>query len=118
MRYMFWALKKDNWSVTSVKEFNTHVFETVLAENTSGGITMHFMDVFFEELAKVSDGELTAKTVGLFVKPFVKFMAHQHDFKIIGHCRNRIFHHLLYQSELGREYTEKYNAWKEVSLAG
>lgn len=116
LRYMFRALKKDNWSAASVKEFNNHILDTILAENASNGITMHFLDVFFEELAKVSDGELTAKSVGQFVKPFVKFMAIQSDFKILGHCRNRIFNHLLYQSELGREYSDKYNAWKEMGF--
>ncbi|XP_055912128.1 ribosomal RNA processing protein 1 homolog [Eupeodes corollae] len=116
MRYMFLFLKKNSWSSAAIKEFNTNIFETILAENTSTGITMHFMDVFFDELAKVSEGELTSKTVGQFVKPFVKFMAQQHDFKILGHCRNRIFHHLLYQSELGREYSDKYNAWKEMGF--
>ena len=117
LRYMFNLLKKSEWSVEAIDVFNKHVTETVLFENVSAkGLTMHYFDIFFEELAKVSEGDISAEKVSMFIKPFVKFMATQRDFNLISHCRTRIFYHILYQSGLGREYTEKYNAWKDMGF--
>lgn len=117
LRYMFKLLKDSEWSVEAVNVFNKHATETVLFENVSAkGLTMHYFDIFFEELAKVSEGEISAEKVSMFIAPFVKFMATQRDFNLISHCRTRIFYHLLYQSGLGREYTEKYNAWKDMGF--
>ncbi|KNC26201.1 putative ribosomal RNA processing protein 1 [Lucilia cuprina] len=117
LRYMFKLLKNSEWSLEALEVFNKHATETVLFENVSAkGLTMHYFDIFFEELAKVSEGKISAEQVGVFVKPFVKFMATQRDFNLISHCRTRVFYHLLYQSGLGREYSEKYNAWKEMGF--
>lgn len=117
LRYMFKLLKSSDWSSVAIETFNKHATETVLFENgTAKGLTMHYFDIFFEELAKISEGGISAEQVGLFVKPFVKFMASQRDFNLISHCRARVFYHLLYQSSLGREYTEKYNAWKDMGF--
>ncbi|XP_065362738.1 ribosomal RNA processing protein 1 homolog [Calliphora vicina] len=117
LRYMFKILKSSEWSMEALEIFNKHATETVLFENVSAkGLTMHYLDIFFEELAKVSEGNISAEQVGMFVKPFVKFMATQRDFNLISHCRTRIFYHLLYQSSLGREYSEKYNAWKDMGF--
>lgn len=117
LRYMFKLLKSSEWSLEAIEVFNKHATETVLFENVSAkGLTMHYFDIFFEELAKVSEGNISAEKVGLFIKPFVKFMATQRDFNLISHCRTRVFYHLLYQSGLGREYSEKYNAWKDMGF--
>ncbi|XP_073831249.1 ribosomal RNA processing protein 1 homolog Nnp-1 [Musca autumnalis] len=117
LRYMFKILKASNWGKEAVEVFNKHATETVLFENvTAKGLTMHYLDIFFEELAKVSEGNISAEQVALFVKPFVAFTTTQKDFQLISHCRTRVFYHLLYQSDLGREYSEKYNAWKEMGF--
>lgn len=117
LRYMFKILKANGWASEAVELFNKHATETVLFDNvTAKGLTMHYLDIFCEELSKVSEGDITSDQVALFVKPFVHFMATQRDFQLISHCRNRVFYHLLYQSELGREYSEKYNAWKDMGF--
>lgn len=44
-------------------------------------------------------------------------VATQRDAKIVGHTIKHIFDALLYQSDLGRAYTEKLEAWKSVSFS-
>lgn len=117
LRYMFKILKASGWGSAAVDVFNKHATDSVLCENvTAKGLTMHYLDIFFEELAKVSEGNISSEQVALFVKPFVAFTTTQKDFQLISHCRTRVFYHLLYQSDLGREYSEKYNAWKEMGF--
>uniref|UniRef100_A0A1B0FAP0 Uncharacterized protein n=1 Tax=Glossina morsitans morsitans TaxID=37546 RepID=A0A1B0FAP0_GLOMM len=117
LRHMLKVLKNHYWSLETVERFNQCVEGSVLSENvTARGLTMHYLDIFFEELAKVSNGDISAEQVHYFVKPFVHFMATQQDFHLISYCRSRIFYHLLYQSSLGREYSEKYDAWKEMGF--
>uniref|UniRef100_A0A1I8NQM6 Ribosomal RNA processing protein 1 homolog n=1 Tax=Stomoxys calcitrans TaxID=35570 RepID=A0A1I8NQM6_STOCA len=117
LRYMFKVLKANKWGQHAIEVFNKHATESVLNENTTAkGLTMHYLDIFFEELAKVSEGDISSEQVALFVRPFVAFTTTQKDFQLISHCRSRVFYHLLYQSDLGREYSEKYNAWKEMGF--
>ncbi|XP_017075533.2 ribosomal RNA processing protein 1 homolog [Drosophila eugracilis] len=113
VRYVLRLLKQNKWSADLIAAFNSSMQLSVLSEQPkSRGMTMHYLDVFFEELAKAADGEISAAQVNLFLRPFVTYMATQRDAKLVAQCRTRVFYHLLYQSDLGREYSEKYNAWK------
>ncbi|XP_034473574.1 ribosomal RNA processing protein 1 homolog [Drosophila innubila] len=117
LRYMLRLLKKSKWSPELIKTFNATMEQSVLAEQPkSRGLTMHYMDVFFEELAKAANEEITAAQVNLFLRPFVHYVGTQRDAKLVAQCRTRVLYHLLYQSELGREYSEKYKAWKEMGF--
>ncbi|KAH8377927.1 hypothetical protein KR093_008017 [Drosophila rubida] len=117
VRYMLRLLKKSKWSPELIQTFNTTMQQSVLAEQPkSRGLTMHYMDVFFEELAKAANEEITAAQVNLFLLPFVHYVGTQRDPKLVAQCRTRVFYHLLYQSALGREYSEKYKAWKEMGF--
>ncbi|XP_016971933.1 ribosomal RNA processing protein 1 homolog [Drosophila rhopaloa] len=113
VRYVLRLLKQSNWSPELISAFNKSMQLSVLSEQPkSRGMTMHYLDVFFEELAKAADGEISAAQVNLFLRPFVTYLATQRDAKLVAQCRTRVLYHLLYQSDLGREYSEKYNAWK------
>lgn len=117
LRYMLRLLKKSKWSKDLIEAFNESMQQSVLAaQPKSRGITMHYMDVFFEELAKAANEEITAEQVNLFLRPFVHYVGTQRDAKLVAQCRTRVLYHLLYQSELGREYSEKYKAWKEMGF--
>ncbi|XP_030561962.1 ribosomal RNA processing protein 1 homolog [Drosophila novamexicana] len=117
LRYMLRLLKKSKWSADLIQAFNVSMQQSVLAEQPkSRGLTMHYMDVFFEELAKAANEEITADQVNLFLRPFVHYVGTQRDAKLVAQCRTRVLYHLLYQSELGREYSEKYKAWKEMGF--
>ncbi|XP_052851830.1 ribosomal RNA processing protein 1 homolog [Drosophila gunungcola] len=113
VRYVLRLLKQSKWSPDLIAAFNKSMQLSVLSEQPkSRGMTMHYLDVFFEELAKAADGEISAAQVNLFLRPFVTYLATQRDAKLVAQCRTRVLYHLLYQSDLGREYSEKYNAWK------
>ncbi|XP_067640894.1 ribosomal RNA processing protein 1 homolog [Eurosta solidaginis] len=117
LRHMFRVLKRNDWKKEDVQLFNENMKLTVLANQSPAiGLTMHYLDIFFEELAKVTEGEISAELVGEFVRPFVTYLAMGRDPKLISHCRIRVLQHLLFQSTLGREYTEKFNAWKEMGF--
>ncbi|XP_036318706.1 ribosomal RNA processing protein 1 homolog [Rhagoletis pomonella] len=117
LRYMFRVLKSDGWTEDSIKLFNEHMQLTILGdESPAVGLTMHYLDIFFEELAKVSDGDISAEQVGYFVLPFVTYLGKGRDAKLVSHCRLQVLSHLLYQSALGREYTEKFNSWKHMGF--
>ncbi|XP_022220078.1 ribosomal RNA processing protein 1 homolog [Drosophila obscura] len=117
LRYVLRLLKQSKWSTELIEAFNSSMLQSVLAEQPkSRGLTMHYLDVFFEELAKAADGEITAGQVNLFLRPFVNYVGTQRDAKLVAQCRTRVLYHLLYQSELGRDYSEKYNAWKQMGF--
>ncbi|ALC39960.1 Nnp-1 [Drosophila busckii] len=117
LRYMLRLLKAQKWPPELIESYNATMLLSVLAEQPkSRGLTMHYMDIFFEELAKAANEEITAAQVNLFLRPFVRYMGTQRDAKLVAQCRTRVLYQLLYQSELGREYSEKYKAWKEMGF--
>ncbi|XP_028895052.2 ribosomal RNA processing protein 1 homolog [Zeugodacus cucurbitae] len=117
LRYMFRVLRGDGWTKDSITLFNEHMNLTVLAAVSPAiGLTMHYLDIFFEELAKVADGKINEEQVGYFVVPFVTYLAKGRNAKLVAHCRSQVLQHLLFQSSLGREYTDKFNAWKEMGF--
>lgn len=116
LRHIFQVFKTANWSPKNLKYFNKQISNTILTQHEAIGLTMHFIDIYLEELAKVSDGTISDSSVVILVKPFTKYLAVQRDMKMLSHLRNNIFYHLLWQSDLGREYTEKFNAWKMMGF--
>ncbi|EDW46027.1 GM25620 [Drosophila sechellia] len=109
VRYLLRFLKQHNWNADLIAAFNSSMQLSVMSEQPkSRGMTMHYLDVFFEELAKASNGEITAAQVNLFLRPFATYIATQRDAKLVAQCRTRVFYHLMYQSDLGRQYSEKF----------
>lgn len=113
LRYTLKSIKKTNWSTEMIARLNDHIYKCL--ESPCYGLSMHILDIFFEELAKVAEGKISSKNVTDCVEPFIKYIAEQKEYKLLAHMRNRVFAHLLYQSDLGREYSERYQAWKEVN---
>merc|ERR1719400_905339 len=74
------------------------------AANASLGFQLHFTDVFLEEVAKVGGESLPAKVVGKLVQPWVELVATSTDLRLIEHSEERIFNHLLRQSDPGIKY--------------
>lgn len=64
---------------------------------------------------KVTVGKIVRSKVTLLIQPFAMCVAVQRDQKIVGHTIKHIFDALLYQSDLGRVYQEKFDAWKSVN---
>lgn len=117
LRELFVELKDNNWSEGLVKELSEKMKQSVLGQSTPRGLFMHFTEIFLEELAKVSCGAIESSTITLLLDPFIYYVATQPDTKLVRHVLKNVFNGLLFQSELGREYRDKYDAWKEVSYS-
>jgi hypothetical protein len=70
------------------------------------GLQLHIIDVFLEELAKAGTNGLKSGKVFKLLSPFIKEMATNSDDRIIGAITERIFHHLMKQSDVGIDYAE------------
>lgn len=118
LRELFVELKANDWNGELVKDLSEKLKQTVLGPSTPRGLFMHFTEIFLEELAKVSGGDIDTTAVTQLVDPFIHYVATQPDSKLVRHVLRNVFNGLLFQSEMGREYRDKYDAWKEVSAIG
>lgn len=107
-------LQKLDWDKAVIKKFAQRLTETILAQHTQKGLFMHFTELYLEEVAKITQGDVPAETITHLVKPFIHFITTHKEYKLIKCVIRHVFNHLLFQSELGREYQEKYDAWKAV----
>ncbi|KAH8375787.1 hypothetical protein KR200_009935, partial [Drosophila serrata] len=116
LHHILLLLKHNNWSVKLIKTFNKGIQKSVFSKQIkSRGLSMHYLNIFFIELGKVADGEITAEQVNIFLRPFISYLVKQSDLQLMAQSRSKVLHYLLYQSELGREYSVKYNAWKSFN---
>lgn len=116
-REMLRIIQSKEWDADVIEQLSTRLNETVLGAGIPRGLFMHFVELFFEEVGKVSVGEIEADAVTELLKPFMFYVASQSDYKLIHCVTKHVFNYLLFQSEAGREYKEKFDAWKAVSFA-
>lgn len=114
---MIFALKNSEWDEEPLKlvaaAFTGTIFQT---NKCPKGLIMHFCDFYVEEIAKVSDGELTEDRVFLLLEPFIIYYTKLNDHVLLQHIEKNIFNQLLAQSELGQAYQEKFEIWKEANF--
>ncbi|KAJ3651734.1 hypothetical protein Zmor_017752 [Zophobas morio] len=120
LRQVLFVLKNENWSRDSIKKFTEILSETILDPQRQKplGLLLHFIEIYLEELAKVSEGELPPHHTTNLLTPFIKQLAFSDDARVIDHIRKHIFVYLIRQSDLGLEYDEKYKAWKNLGFPG
>jgi len=107
LRHSLKLVAKAEWEETLLEAFIEVVRkEVVLTDpaNASLGFQLHFTDVFLEEVAKVGGEDLPSKVVGKLVQPWVELVATSTDLRLIEHTEERIFNHLLRQSDPGIKY--------------
>lgn len=63
---------------------------------------------------QVSGGNIPVSSVTVLLKPFAIFIAKPRNLRVAWHTVKHIFNNLLFQSELGRDFQDKFEAWKEV----
>lgn len=49
-----------------------------------------------------------------FIRPFVIYLVSATDQRQMKHIVKNIFRYLIFQSDVGMDYTEKFHAWREV----
>ncbi|RZC42974.1 Nop52, Sulfatase, Phosphodiest and/or Metalloenzyme domain containing protein [Asbolus verrucosus] len=120
LRQSLFVLKNENWSQESVRKYTEALSETILntQKQRPMGLLMHFIEIYLEELAKVSTGALPPYLMTDFLRPFIKELAFSDDPRIIDHIRRHVFVYLIRQSDLGLEYQEKYQAWRNLGFPG
>lgn len=110
---MMFAFKSSEWDEEALKLFADALAATVFQTNKCPkGLIMHICDFYLEEVAKVSDGELTEDRVYQLLEPFLLFYTKLNDHILLQHVEKTIFNQLLVQSELGQAYQEKFDIWK------
>lgn len=114
-REMIRILQQNNWNDDAIDQLDATLKNSVLgSDHVPRGLFMHFTELFFEEVAKVSNGDIQPEHVTKLLQPFMFYVASQSDYKLIQFVARHVFNHLLFQSESGREYKEKFDAWKSV----
>lgn len=110
-------VQQSDWNDEVIDKLNKTLSKTILTNDIlpPRGLFMHFTELFFEEVAKISDGEIQPDRVTQLLQPFMYYVASHGDYKLIQFVVRNVFNHLMFQSELGREYKEKFDAWKAVS---
>lgn len=116
-REMIRIIQQNDWNDDAIEKLDGTLKKTVLGnDHVPRGLFMHFTELFFEEVAKVSNGEIEPEHVTKLLQPFMFYVASQGDYKLIQFVVRHVFNHLLFQSECGREYKEKFDVWKSVKF--
>lgn len=114
---MIFALKNAEWDDEVLKLFGDAFASTVFQTNKCPkGLIMHICDFYVEEIAKVTDGDLTEERVFLLIEPYLLYYTKLNDQVLLRHVEKTIFNQLLMQSELGQEYQEKFDIWKRANF--
>lgn len=113
-REMLRIVQSNDWDDNIIEQLSKRLSETVLTAGTPRGLFMHLTELYFEEVGKVTNGDIDTETVTKLLKPFMYYIASHSDYKLIQFVVRHVFNYLLFQSEAGREYKEKYDAWKTV----
>lgn len=117
-RQMLVLVHQHSWPVELIELLNGQLSLTVLRSSASIGFFMHFTELWLEEVAKVSQGELPVEAVTSLLQPFGAYLGRPRDAKLCRHVVKHVFNYLLFQSEMGREYQDRFEAWKSVGFAG
>ncbi|KAJ8917387.1 hypothetical protein NQ315_002411 [Exocentrus adspersus] len=120
LRHMLMALKTHGLGKKNIDKFGEVILYTIL--NTGihppTGLFMHFTEIYLEEIAKVTKGNIPSERIIDFIRPFIKKLVVTTDGREMSHVRKFIFNYLMKQSDLGLEYQVKYDAWKREGFPG
>lgn len=116
-RQMLFALKNAEWDDEPMKLFTVALEKTIFhTTKCPKGLIFHICDFYIEEIAKISDGELSEDRTHALIEPFMIYYTKLNDLIILRHVEKAIFEQLLFQSELGQEYQETFDIWKKADF--
>uniref|UniRef100_A0A182SEW9 Uncharacterized protein n=1 Tax=Anopheles maculatus TaxID=74869 RepID=A0A182SEW9_9DIPT len=116
-RQALFVLHENNWQKEHVELFNQTIGETIMNRDvTSFGLMNHFNDLFLNELAKVTDGNISKETVKQIMELFVQAILKTDDGTVSASIKKNVFHALMQQSDLGQEFEEKFEMWKSANF--
>jgi len=116
-RQMLFAMKNAEWEDEALKLFSNALNKTVFQVNKCPkSLIFHICDLYIEEIAKVSDGELAEDRTHLLIEPFLVYYTKLNDPIALKHVENTVVNQLLFQSSLGQDYQEKFDIWKRANF--
>ncbi|XP_058449811.1 ribosomal RNA processing protein 1 homolog [Malaya genurostris] len=116
-RQILIELHEAQWPHEHVDALMKLVENTILnPDKCAFGLTKHFDELLFEEVSKASDGSVPAEVIHIMVRTYAIQLLGTNDRRMIKHITSSIFHNLLYQSELGQDYLEKFDFWKKTAF--
>ncbi|XP_009071601.1 PREDICTED: ribosomal RNA processing protein 1 homolog B-like, partial [Acanthisitta chloris] len=100
LRQSFEVLKRNEWDESLVELLLQVLMKEVMEPNSNapGGIKLHFVDIYLDELAKVGAKELTADQNLKLIEPFCKIAARTKDRGVLHAVVNGIFEMIVDQS--------------------
>merc|ERR1740129_91091 len=100
LRQAFNFLSKDNWEKVNNM---TEIFSSSVISNPTAtlGFRLHFTDVYLEEVAKAGGEEFSGDIILRLIEPFAKELAEGDDERLAKHIEERIYQHLMRQTEIG-----------------
>ncbi|XP_018364160.1 PREDICTED: ribosomal RNA processing protein 1 homolog [Trachymyrmex cornetzi] len=116
LRQTFVVCKNHLWNMEWVTEFSKIFTQLFLHVKTGLGFNLHITEIYLEELAKVGNGNLQEDVVHELVKPFAEYLITTSDERQMKHIMRHIFRYLIFQSDIGLDYIEKFNAWKDAGF--
>lgn len=118
-------MKQEDWNIEIVEAVSSVFQMTLLPDHLNLvkiqpplGLVMHFTEIYLEELAKVSGGDLDESVLLVVLKPFAHHLAAARDSRIRSHIRQHIFIRLLEQSSVGLDFQDKFAAWSKLGFPG
>ncbi|XP_043474082.1 ribosomal RNA processing protein 1 homolog [Leptopilina heterotoma] len=116
IRQTFEMCKKHEWNKDLIIEFAKILQDFLVATKNSLGLKLQIVEVFMEELAKVSNGVISEDIVTELVRPFAVYLSSIDDARQMRHIVKNIFRYLIFQSNVGMDYLEKFDAWRKAGF--
>ncbi|XP_076231430.1 ribosomal RNA processing protein 1 homolog Nnp-1 [Calliopsis andreniformis] len=116
IRQTFQKCKEMSWDLEWVKGISEILEKILVDKKMCPGFSMHLTEVFFEELSKISGGDISEEAITVFIKPFISYFITMDDEIQIKHVMKHIFEYLIYQSDVGLDYMEKFRAWRDAGF--
>ncbi|XP_050497055.1 ribosomal RNA processing protein 1 homolog isoform X2 [Bombus huntii] len=116
IRQTFQKCKENLWDIEWVKDISEILEKLLVDPKICIGFTMHITEIYLEELAKISDGNIPENAVTEFIKPFISYLIPMDDERQIKHVMRHIFRYLIFQSDIGVDYMEKFKAWRSAGF--
>ncbi|OAD58885.1 Ribosomal RNA processing protein 1 like protein [Eufriesea mexicana] len=116
IRQTFQKCKEELWNIEWIKAISKMLENLLIDPKICDGFSMHITEVFLEELSKISGGDILENVVTELIKPFVSYFILMDDERQIRHIMRHIFRYLIFQSNIGMDYMEKFKAWKNAGF--
>ena len=105
LRSSFKLLADNDWDKDLTKNLVDIIGNDLVLSSdskTNIGFRLHVTDVFLEELAKVAQEKLDTDILEMFLEPFLQAVKLSQEDRYRDHVVERIFKHLLRQSDPGQ----------------